>query len=144
MKKLIVGLLMAVLMSAGLVSTTATSAFAGCTPTEYVTCGTPTVHSTSVPMKKANMAKIRVRISTGQKKAKAVGWLYVTVTQGDTVRTKRVRYNGNGSPRTFVFNKLAAGTWNYTVTFVSEKDSRYKNAVDSGKAKVKGKKKARG
>ncbi|TIC79447.1 hypothetical protein [Nocardioides sp. GY 10127] len=135
MKKLIVGLLMAVLMSAGFVATTATTANAAC---PYTNCKATKTHVVSAKSPKAGKLVVKAKV-TSAAKAKIVGKLVITITKGGKTKKKTVAYTG--SAKTVSWTGLAKGKWKVTVTFTPKSGSVYKSSSASKTVTVKAKKK---
>ncbi|MCL8026251.1 hypothetical protein [Nocardioides bruguierae] len=140
MKKCVVSFLLLLLTSAGLVVLSGAPATAEC---PYTSCGTPVVRSASLQAKARNRAIIVARPVMGRS-AEYPGVLVVTlVNSRGKVKTKSVRYRGDGTRRTIYVDGLRRGRWSYTVIFLPE-DSTLRWATASGTTKwVKGRKRAR-
>ncbi|MCL8026252.1 hypothetical protein [Nocardioides bruguierae] len=142
MKKLIVGLLTALLMSAGLVATTSTTATAAC---PYTECGNTAVKSKGASAKRANVAKILVRVVQGRRvAARAKGSIVITLVKPNGLtKTKTIAFKGTRKRFAVNIPRLRKGNWAYTVSFVPNENNFFKGSSSSGTVGVKGKR-ARG
>ncbi|MCM0621856.1 hypothetical protein [Nocardioides bruguierae] len=142
MKKLIVGLLTALLMSAGLVATTSTTATAAC---PYTECGNVKVNAKGAAAKRANVAKILVRVVQGRRVARrAKGTITITlVNNAGKTKSKTIAFKGTRKRFAVNIPRLRKGNWAYTVTFTPNANNFFKGDSTSGTTFVKGKR-ARG
>lgn len=130
MKKLIIGLLAAFLMSAGLVGVSSTTASAAC---PYQGCfKTVTGSSTSTSATRGIItAKVRAKGTTKT----PIGVFRLVVKKGGKsiyIHTKRV---GNGT-KVFRTKKLKPGKYFYTVRYIKARDSAFLSSATRGSFRI--------
>lgn len=131
MKKLIVGLLAAFLMTTGLVGFSATTASAACP--KYTGCFN-TVTNSSVKVARNGKATIKVTVKAKGSSARPVGKVTVTV-KGPKKYSSTKAYAGG--TKSFVTGKLKKGKYTYVVKFVKKADSVFNSSTDKGSFRVK-------
>ena len=117
MKKLILGLLAAVLMSAGLVATSSTSAQAACGNPQYPACFSTETGLTVSPRNDGPKRRtFNASVKADDTTARPVGvfvFRFKRVGGGASFATRTVPSSG----RVTLERKFAPGKWNVTVTF---------------------------
>lgn len=132
MKKMIIGLFAAILMSAGLVSFAGTSAQAACPYTGCV--ATTTKVSAPNSVKKGAKVTVSVKIASGN--AKPTGKVTVTIKKKGFSFSKTVNYTG--SKVSVTSSKLKkSGTYKVSVSFSPKAGTVYKGSKASDSVKVK-------
>lgn len=138
MKKLILGLLAAFLMTTGLVAFSGTSAIAAppCGP-DYPGCQ-KTATTSSAAVAGSGKATIKVTVKSVGSTKKPTGSVSIKIVKKGTSKavytsTKSV----SGGKAKFVTGKLKGAKYTYKVTYKPTKKSIFKTSADGGSFKVK-------
>ena len=132
MKKFLVAVVAAALLSTGLVAASSVAASAGTYPGTVKT----RTHAVSVNVKAHHTAKIKTSVAT-YGKGKATGKTAFVFVNKKTAKVYTFSRKFSGAPTVFTFKGLKAGSYKVVVTFVPKKGSVYKASSGSTSVKVK-------
>ena len=123
MRKLVAGLLAALLMTAGIVALTSSTANAGRCP--YTGCIKTDTSGKAVDAKRPGKVRANFRVRTSGN-AVPRGWVKVIIKGNGIYRSKVVRYPDNNAVRFF---KVPKGSYQVFFKYIPARNSTFKRSV---------------